>query len=83
MKMKEKQIGKITHYYDKIKVGVIKLTGSLKVGDKIHIKGAHDDFVQTISSMQFDHKEIKMGKKGQEIAVGVDQVVHKNDNVIK
>jgi len=81
--MKEKQTGKITHYYDKIKVGVIKLSDSLKVGDKIHIKGAHDDFEQTVSSMQLDHKEIKIGKKGQEVAIGVDKTVHKNDNVLK
>lgn len=81
--MKEKQIGKITHYYDNIKVGVIKLTDSLSVGDKIHIKGAHDDFEETVSSMQLDHKEIKAGKKGQEIAISVDQVVHKNDSVLK
>ena len=81
--MAEKQIGKVSHYYDKIKVGVIKLSSELKVGDKIHIKGAHDDFEQTVSSMQLDHKEIKSAKKGKEIAIGVDQVVHKNDNILK
>ena len=81
--MKEKQIGKITHYYDKIKVGVIKLTDSLKIGDEIHIKGTHDDFEETVSSMQLDHKEVKTAKKGQEIAIGVERSVHKNDKVLR
>ncbi len=81
--MKEKQIGKVTHYYDKIKVGVIELSNTLKVGDKIHVKGAHDDFEQSVTSMQLDHTEIKSAKKGQEIALEVDQVVHKNDNILK
>ena len=36
--MKKTQIGQILHYYDKIKVAVIKLKkGDLKVGDEIEI----------------------------------------------
>ena len=81
--MKEKQIGKITHYYDKIKVGVVKLTAVLKVGDKIHIKGAHDDFEQRVESIQLDHKDVKDGKNNQEIAIKVESKVHENDDVLK
>lgn len=81
--MKETQVGKIVHYYDKINVGVVKLSGALKVGDKIHIQGAHDDFEQPVDSMQLDHKGIKSGKKGQAIAIKVDQPVHDNDKVLK
>ena len=78
----ERQIGKITHYYDNIGVGVIKLSGVLKVGSKIHVKGAHDDFEQTVESMQLEHKQVKSGNKGQEIAVKLDSPVHKNDQVL-
>lgn len=80
--MKEKEVGKITHFYDKISVGVIELSNSLKVGDKIHIKGAHDDFEQNVGSMQLDHKDIKSGKKGQQIAIKVDRPVHQNDKIL-
>lgn len=79
---KEKEVGKITHFYDKISVGVIDLTGSLKVGDKIHIQGANDDFEQTIDSMQLEHKKVSSGKKGQPVAVKVDKKVHRNDKVL-
>ena len=78
----ERHIGKITHYYDNIGVGVIKLTGALKVGSKIHVKGAHDDFEQIVESMQLEHKQVKSGNKGQEIAIKVDSTVHKNDQVL-
>ena len=78
----ERQIGKITHYYDNIGVAVVKLSGALKVGSKIHVKGAHDDFEQTVESMQLEHKQIKSGSKGQEIAIKVDSPVHKNDQVL-
>jgi putative protease len=78
----EKEVGKFNHFYDKISVGVIELSGGLKVGDKIHIQGAHDDFEQTIDSMQLEHKKIQSGKKGQQVAIKVDQPVHRNDKVL-
>jgi len=81
--MTEKQVGKITHFYDKLSVGVVKLTDTLKVGDKIHIQGAHDDFEQVVESMQLDQKDVKAGKKGEDIAIKVSQKVHENDKVLK
>lgn len=81
--MKETQIGKVTHFYDKISVGVIELTENLKVGDKIHIQGAHDDFEQAVESIQLEHEDVQSGKKGQQIAIKVDQQVHQNDKVFK
>lgn len=81
--MKEKEIGKIIHFYDKISVGVIELTEALKVGDKIHIQGAHDDFEQAVESMQLEHEAINTGKKGQQVAIKVAKAVHDNDKVFK
>jgi len=43
----EDEIGKITHYFSKIDVGIIKLSkGKLKVGDTIRIKGHTSDLTQ-------------------------------------
>ncbi len=80
-KAAEKMIGKIIHYYGKIDVGIIKLKAPLKVGDKIHIKGAHDDFSQDVSSMQYNHKDISTCAKGKEVGIKVTQRVHENDKV--
>ena len=55
--MPEEEIGTIKHYYNHIEVGLIELTASLKVGDTIHIKGAHDDFTQAVESMQIELRE--------------------------
>ncbi|OGY23602.1 MAG: hypothetical protein A2172_00045 [Candidatus Woykebacteria bacterium RBG_13_40_15] len=81
--MAEKQIGRITHFYDHISVGVVELTGNLKVGDKIHIQGTHDDFEQEVESMQLEHENIQSAKKGQAIAIKVSQPVHDNDKIFK
>ena len=77
----EREVGKVTHFYDKLSVGVLELKGNLKVGDKGHIQGSSDDFEQSVESMQLDHKDGKSGKKGDLVAVKVDSAVHKNDKV--
>jgi putative protease len=80
---KEKEIGCIIHYFRKISVGIIKLKDQLKVGDKIHIKGAHDDFSQIVRSMQYNHKDIPTAKKGLEVGVKMSKKVHENDKVYR
>ena len=41
-KAEEKLIGRITHYFSHLSVGIIEFTeGELKVGDVIHVKGTH------------------------------------------
>jgi hypothetical protein len=42
------QIGKITHYYDKIGVAVIEVTNQqLKMGDLVKFSGHDHEFTQT------------------------------------
>ena len=83
-KKKEKEVGVITHYFSKINVGVVKITsGSLKVGDKIHIKGATTDFEQEVKSLQVDHQDVSEVKKGEEAGMKVDDRVREEDKVFK
>jgi len=61
---KNKKIGEITHFFGKIKVGIVKMTGILKVGDSIRILGGETDFDQSVQSIEIDGKKIKKTKKG-------------------
>jgi translation elongation factor EF-1alpha len=79
--MEEKKIGVITHYFGHISVGIIELSAPLKVGDKIRIKGAHDDFVQDVETMQIEHAPVESAKKGDAVGIKVIQKVHPNDEV--
>jgi putative protease len=79
--MEEKLIGKITHYYNKINVAIVELSATVKIGDKIHIKGHATDFEQTVSSMQIEHQNIETAKKGDVIGLKVDQKVKEGDLV--
>ena len=79
---KDTKVGKITHYYDKLGVGIIKLVKSLKVGQTVKISGKTTNFEQLISQMQLDHKDIKSGKKGQEVGVKLNSKVRSGDEVL-
>ncbi|MEM4663026.1 MAG: hypothetical protein QXM75_03310 [Candidatus Diapherotrites archaeon] len=71
--MPEELVGKITHIFGKINVAVVKLSGTLKKGEKIKIKGKGIEFEQSVQSMQIEHKNVDVAKKGQEIGLKLDQ----------
>lgn len=79
----EKQIGKITHYFSNINVGVVELSGILRKDEQIHIKGKTTDFEQTAESMQMDGKDINQAKKGDAIGVKFNEKVREGDVVLK
>lgn len=80
---KEELIGKITHYFGKIEVGIIELSKPLAVGDTIHIKGGETDFEQEVKSMQIEHKDIEKAKKGDVIGLKVEDKVREGNEVYK
>ncbi|MBU2561586.1 MAG: hypothetical protein KKD17_04765 [Nanoarchaeota archaeon] len=80
--MPEKQIGKVTHFFDKISVAVLHLNGTLKAGDKIRIE-ASEPFVQTVTSMQVEHKPIKEAKAGDDVGMKTDKPCKEGDKVVK
>jgi putative protease len=74
-------IGEVTHYYNKIGVAIVKFFKTVPVGTRVRFHGATTDFEQTISSMQFDHKEISEAKKNQEVGIKIDSKVREGDKV--
>ena len=78
---KKEFVGKIIHYYTKLKVAEIKLVSNLKTGNNICVIGNTTGIENfKIDSMQIKNKNIKQGKKGQNIAIKLDRV-RKNDDV--
>ena len=77
----EKEIGKITHFFDKISVGIIELSGVLTKGDKLHVKGHTTDFVFDADSIQIDRVEVPSAKKGDIVGVKMTEEVREGDKV--
>ena len=81
VKEAEKEIGHVSDYFKNVEVAAIKLSKSLKVGDKIHIKGATTDFKQEVKSMQINRKPVTEAKSKDEIGIKVKDRVRRNDKV--
>ncbi len=80
-KEKKHFIGKIIHYYPKIKVATIKLVSQLKIGDEIVIIGKSTGLEKIkVESMEIKGKPVKKAHKGQEIGLKIP-FVRKNDQV--
>ncbi len=74
------QIGKVTHYYDKIGVAVVDVKNQpLKVGDTVKISGHDQEFTQKIESLQIEHKQVKEVPVGESSGMKVDQPVKPGD----
>ena len=78
---KEKEIGTVSSYFSHVGVAAIKLTGKLKVGQKVHIKGHTTDFEVPVDAMQIERKDVKEAKKGNHIGIKVPEKVRPNDKV--
>jgi len=77
------EVGKVEHYFDKIGVAVVKLSGSIRVGDVLSIEGEGTNFTQKVGSMQVEHQSVETADAGQAIGMKVDQQVKEGDKVYK
>ncbi|MBA7601665.1 hypothetical protein ES703_08743 [subsurface metagenome] len=81
--VEKKLVGKISHYFTNIGVGVIELSDELKVGDRISIEGATTNIQQTVDSMEIEHENVQSAGAGQSIGMKVEQRVREGDLVYK
>ncbi len=81
--MAEELIGTVTHYFGRPGVGVVELSGDIKVGDRIRITGHTTDFEQVVTSMEVEHGKIEAAAAGEEIAIQVAEQVRAHDQVFR
>jgi len=81
--MAEEEIGQVMDFFARPVVAGIDLTASVKVGDKIHIKGATTDMDLTVESMQVDNVDVQEAKAGDAIGIKVPDRVRRGDRVYK
>ncbi len=77
----KKQVGKVTHFFSKISVAAVELTGGLKVGDMISIEGGAGTLEQRVESMQMNNQPIAEAKAGDVVGLKVLGRVKEGDRV--
>ena len=81
--MPEVVIGKVSDFFARPVVAGIELTGALKLGDKIHIKGHTTDMELTVDSMQIDNENVTEAKPGDSIGIKISDRARRGDTVYK
>ena len=81
--MPDVEIGNVTDFFARPVVAGIELSGTLNIGDKIHIKGSTTDMELTVESMQIDRVDIAQGKPGDVVGIKVLDRVRRGDKVYK
>ena len=81
--MPEIEIGKVDDFFARPVVAGITLTGTLNLGDKIHIKGHTTDLELTVTSMQINNVNTNTAKAGDAIGIKLNDRVRPGDKVYK
>ncbi len=79
----EVEIGMVNDYFAKIGVAGIDLTGPLKVGDRIRIKGHTTDLEEVVESIQIEHESVPEAKAGDKIGLKVGDRCRGGDHVYR
>ncbi len=79
--MAEKVVGKVNDFFAHPVVAGVELTGTLKVGDNIHIKGHTTDIEMVLDSMQIDNVNVDKAGKGKSVGIKVPDKVRPGDTV--
>ena len=81
--MGETEVGRVMDFFARPVVAGIDLTGTIKVGDTIHITGHTTDIEMVINSMQIDNASVAEAKKGQSVGIKVPDRVRPGDHVYR
>jgi len=81
--MSEEVVGHVSDFFARPVVAGIEMTGSLKLGDKIHIVGHTTDLEMVIDSMQVDNASVSEAKTGQAVGIKVPDRVRRGDTIYK
>jgi hypothetical protein len=78
------RIGVVTHYYSHLSVAILRLeSGTLCVGDMIHIRGHTTDFSQKVESLEVDHAPATEVGSNDDFGLKVVEHAREHDVVYK
>ncbi len=78
------RIGVVTHYYGHLSVAIVKLeSGTLRVGDTVHIRGHTSDFSQRVESLQIGHAPVAEVGPQDDFGLKVIEHAREHDVVYK
>ena len=78
------RIGVVTHYFSHLSVATLRLeSGTLRVGDVIHIRGHTTDFIQKVETLEVNHAPVTEVGPNEEFGLKVVEHAREHDVVFK
>jgi len=74
-------VGRVEHFFSKINVVALHLTGTLRVGDTIEIDTEDGPVRARVSEMQIDRKDVEVATYGDDVGIKVDRQVSEGSDV--
>jgi len=81
--MPEEAVGHVSDFFAHPVVAGIDLSATVKVGDRIRIKGHTTDLELVIDSMQINNANVTEAKAGDSVGIKVSDRVRQGDTVYK
>lgn len=81
--MAEEEIGRVSDFFARPVVAGIDLTGSLKIGDKLHIVGHTTDLEFVVESLQIHNSDVSEANPGDEVGIKVPDRVRRGDRILR
>lgn len=81
--MAEIAIGKVSDFFAHPVVAGVDLTGPLKVGDKVSIKGHTTDLEIVVTEIQIHNQDVPEAKPGDAVGIKVPSRVRPGDTIYK
>ena len=81
--MPEEAVGQVSTFFARPVVAGIDLTGTLQVGDRVHIQGHTTELELTVESMQINNVDVEEAKAGDSVGIKVPDRVRRGDWVYK
>jgi hypothetical protein len=79
--MEYRYVGKVTRFFDRLRVAVIALEDAVYLEDWLLFEGPRTELEQQVISMQINHAPVEVGNPGEEVAFKLDDVVRVGDEV--
>lgn len=74
-------VGVVTHYFSKAGVAAVKLSGKIKIGDRVKFVGSSTNFEDEITSIQLEHQKLSEAESPYEVGIKVKSKVREKDRV--
>lgn len=81
--MSETLVGRVAHVWPRAHAAAVDLNATLRVGDRVRIRGHGHDFVQEVKSLQIDHVDHMVVGPKDAAALRIEGPVHAGDEVFR